>query len=391
MPSIELEGVYKIFGDEPKEALKLLDEGAEKDEIREKTGQVVGVQNISFKIADNELFVIMGLSGSGKSTLLRCVNRLVEPTSGKITLHADGSDYEITSVGPETLREIRETQMSMVFQNFALFPHRTVSENVSFGLEIQGIGKKERSQKAKELIEVVGLEGFGDSYPSQLSGGMQQRVGLARGLATGAEVLVMDEPFSALDPLIKVEMQNELLDLMEEMQRTVLFVTHDLDEALKLGDRITIMEAGKMVQEGTPEEIIVSPKTEYVADFVENADPSDVLRAETIATKDVEPDENNRIRLAESVEVEVDKEGHIVKGFLMGTPVPIKPLEDLDEFGGEEILFSTSPDVPISKIMKARLSYTVAPIIIEKNEKFYGFVTEKNILHGMLEKGREQA
>lgn len=387
MPSIELEGVYKIFGEEPAKALELIAEGAEKEEVREQTGQVIGVEDISFEIRNNELFVIMGLSGSGKSTLLRCVNRLVDPTKGKITLHSDGSNYDITAADKETLRKIRETQVSMVFQNFALFPHRTVTENVYFGLEIQGVEKRERSKKAKELIEVVGLEGFGDSFPSQLSGGMQQRVGLARGLATGAEVLLMDEPFSALDPLIKVEMQDELLDLMEEMRRTVLFVTHDLDEALKVGDRIAIMEAGNIVQKGSPEEIIVNPKTEYVADFVENADPSDVLRVETIAERDIRVDEDNRVELDEKTEIEVNDEKEVVQGYISGTPVPVKPLEDYGSIEEEAILFS-SKDTPISKIMEARLAYSSRPVAILQDKKLIGYVRESNILQGLLEKGR---
>jgi len=387
MPSIELEGVYKIFGDEPEKALAMIDKGASKDEVREETGQVIGVQDISFEIRDNELFVIMGLSGSGKSTLLRCVNRLVEPTKGRVTLHSDGEDYDITASGQDQLRQIRETQVSMVFQNFALFPHRTVLENVGFGLEIQGVNEDERKKKSKELIEVVGLEGFSDSYPSQLSGGMQQRVGLARGLATGAEILLMDEPFSALDPLIKVEMQDELLDLMENMQRTILFVTHDLDEALKVGDRITIMDGGKMVQKGSPEEIIVNPKTEYVADFVENADPSDVLRAETIAEKDISVDENSRVSLDEITEVEVNDQKELVQGYISGTPVPVRPLEDYDSIDEEAILFS-SKDTPISKIMRARLAFTSRPVLVLENKKLIGYVKESNILKGLLEKGR---
>jgi len=388
MPSIELEGVYKVFGDKPEKAVELINQGAGKDEVREKTGQVIGVQDISFEIEDNELFVIMGLSGSGKSTLLRCVNRLVEPTKGKITLRTDSEEYEITTVEYETLRQIRETQISMVFQNFALFPHRTVRENVGFGLEIQGVGNKEKNRKSQELIEVVGLEGFGDSYPSQLSGGMQQRVGLARGLATGAEVLLMDEPFSALDPLIKVQMQGELLDLMEEMQRTVLFVTHDLDEALKLGHRITIMESGRTVQKGTPEQIIVNPKTEYVANFVDNADPSDVLRAVTIAEKDFRINEDNRVKIDETTEVELSNGQEVEKGYLSGTPVSIEPLEGYDSPEKEVILY-VSPDTPISKIMRARLNYTSTPVLVLKDQELVGFVTEQNLLHGLLEKGRE--
>ncbi len=388
MPSIELEGVYKIFGEEPEKALAMIDKGASKDEVREETGQVIGVQDISFKIRDNELFVIMGLSGSGKSTLLRCVNRLVEPTKGRVTLHSDGEEYDITAAGQDQLRQIRENQVSMVFQNFALFPHRTVLENVGFGLEIQGVSEDERKKKSKELIEVVGLEGFSDSYPSQLSGGMQQRVGLARGLATGAEILLMDEPFSALDPLIKVEMQDELLDLMENMQRTILFVTHDLDEALKVGDRITIMDGGKMVQKGSPEEIIVNPKTEYVADFVENADPSDVLRAETVAEKDLFVDEQNRVELSKLAEVEVTDDMEVVQGYISGTPVPVRPLDEYGSLEEDTLLFS-SPDTPISEIMRARLAYTSHPVLVLKNKELIGYVGEKNILQGLLEKGRK--
>ncbi len=387
MPSIELEGVYKIFGDEPEEALELIEQGASKSEVREETGQVIGVQDITFQIKNNELFVIMGLSGSGKSTLLRCVNRLVEPTKGRVTLHSDGSDYDITSADQEKLRKIRETEVSMVFQNFALFPHRTVMENVSFGLEIQGVDQDERRRKSQELIEVVGLEGFGDSYPSQLSGGMQQRVGLARGLATGAETLLMDEPFSALDPLIKVEMQDELLDLMENMQRTILFVTHDLDEALKVGDRITIMDGGRMVQKGIPEEIIVNPKTEYVADFVENADPSDVLRAETVAEKDFRAGEGGRVSLDDFTEVELNDDREIVKGYISGSPVPVRPLDEYEHIEEEALLFS-SPDTPISEIMRARLAYTSHPVVVLRNQELIGYVSEKNILQGLLEKGR---
>lgn len=387
MPSIEIEGVYKIFGEEPERAFDLISEGYGKDEVREETGLVIGVQDISFEIENNELFVIMGLSGSGKSTLLRCVNRLVEPTRGQIILHTDGEDYDITAVDKETLREIREKQVSMVFQNFALFPHRSVVDNVAFGLEIQGVNKKERTRKAKELIEVVGLEGFGDSYPSQLSGGMQQRVGLARGLATGADILLMDEPFSALDPLIKVQMQDELLDLMEEMERTILFVTHDLDEALKLGDRITIMEAGKMVQKGSPEEIIVNPKTEYVADFVENADPSDVLRAETVANKSFHVDEERRVQLDEITEVELNEQNEVTQGYISGTPVAVKPLSDYQTLTEDAILYST-PDTPLSTIMRARLSFSSNPVIVLDNNELIGIVDEQNILQGLLEKGR---
>ncbi len=388
MSSIELEDVYKIFGEEPEKAIQLIKDGKNKEEIQKETGQVVGVRGITFSIKENELFVIMGLSGSGKSTLLRCVNRLVEPTRGKIILHANGDSYDVAEVDSETLKRLRKTQMSMVFQNFALFPYRDVIDNIAFGLEIQGVPESERNRKAKELIEMVGLEGFGNSFPPELSGGMQQRVGLARGLATGADILLMDEPFSALDPLIKVEMQDELLNIMEEMKRTVLFVTHDLDEALKLGDRITIMEAGKMVQKGTPEEIIVNPKTKYVENFVDNADPSDVLRASTIATCEFQTDKNQRVELNDNVQVKVDAGGRVEKGFVEGEPVSVKPLESLEKLDERNII-SISPDTPISKVMRARLKHSTLPVILLEDGKLLGYITERNILHGLLEKGRE--
>jgi glycine betaine/proline transport system ATP-binding protein len=389
MSSIELENVYKIFGKEPEKAIQLIEEGKNKEEIQKETGQVVGVRGITFTIKENELFVIMGLSGSGKSTLLRCVNRLVEPTRGKIILHANGDSYDVAEVDSETLKKLRKTQMSMVFQNFALFPYRNVIDNIAFGLEIQGVSEKERNRKAKELIEMVGLEGFGNSYPPELSGGMQQRVGLARGLATGADILLMDEPFSALDPLIKVEMQDELINIMEEMKRTVLFVTHDLDEALKLGDRITIMEAGKMVQKGTPEEIIVNPKTKYVENFVDNADPSDVLRASTIATKEFQAGDNQRVQLNDNTELKLDSEGQVEKGYIGQEPVSIKSLENLEGSTHKKNIISVHPDTAISKVMKARLNHSTLPVILLENKKLVGYITEKNILHGLLEKGRE--
>jgi glycine betaine/proline transport system ATP-binding protein len=256
----------------------LVKSGLTKQEIFEKTRQTVGLYNLNFDVYAGETFVLMGLSGSGKSTLLRCLNRLVSPTSGSILI--DGDD--IAGMDTEELREVRRNKMTMVFQGFALLPHRTVIDNVAFGLEIQGISKNERYEKAEEAIYKVGLKGHEQSNTSQLSGGMQQRVGLARALATDPDVLLMDEAFSALDPLIRSEMQDELIALQSKLKKTIVFVSHDLDEALKLGDRIAIMKDGYIAQIGTPEEILTSPADDYVSEFVAGVDRTKILTAENV-------------------------------------------------------------------------------------------------------------
>ncbi|ADL11980.1 quaternary amine ABC transporter ATP-binding protein [Acetohalobium arabaticum] len=281
MKEIEVNNLSKIFGNNPQEGIELLKEGYSKDEILEKTGLTVGVNDVSFKVNTEEIFVIMGLSGSGKSTLLRCLNRLIEPTAGELKL----KDQNLMDLDQQSLRQMRRDKFGMVFQNFALFPNRTVLENAEFGLEIQDVPKEEREVQAKEALKRVGLDGWEDQYPEQLSGGMQQRVGLARALAVDPEILLMDEPFSALDPLIKKEMQDELLDIYQDLDKTILFITHDLDEALKLGDRIAIMNDGKIVQIGTPEEILTDAENDYVKEFVQDVNRSRILTAEDIMTK----------------------------------------------------------------------------------------------------------
>lgn len=275
---IKVSDVTKIFGKSSKKALQLIKEGKSKEEILKETGSTVGVNRASFEVKSGEIFVIMGLSGSGKSTLVRLINRLIEPTIGQVQI--EGKD--IVKMNKEELRDVRRKKMSMVFQKFALFPHRTILENAEYGLEIQGMNKSDRSKKAQESLELVGLGNYIHQYPGQLSGGMQQRVGLARALANDPEVLLMDEAFSALDPLIRKDMQDELLDLQESMQKTIIFITHDLDEALRIGDRIALMKDGSIVQIGTPEEILVNPANEYVERFVEDVDRSKVLTAEQI-------------------------------------------------------------------------------------------------------------
>ncbi len=278
---IEVRGATKIFGKNSKRAGQLIKEGKSKKEILKETGATVGVNNATFDVYEDEIFVIMGLSGSGKSTLVRLINRLIDPTIGHILL--DGED--IVQMNKEQLREVRRNKISMVFQNFALLPHKTIIENTEYGLEIQGIAKVDRQERAKESLKSVGLAGYEDQYPNQLSGGMQQRVGLARALANDPDILLMDEAFSALDPLIRKDMQNELLQLHSEMGKTIIFITHDLDEALRIGDRIALMKDGDIVQIGTPEEILMSPSNDYVERFVEDVDLSKVLTAGHVMKK----------------------------------------------------------------------------------------------------------
>ncbi len=276
---ITVKNLYKIFGPNPQRAMPLLDQGLSKEEILEKTGLTVGVQDASFSVFQGEIFVVMGLSGSGKSTLVRMLNRLIEPTSGSVFV--DGDD--VAKLSDKDLVDLRRRDMSMVFQSFALMPHMTVLENVAFGLEMAKIDKKTRTKRALEALEQVGLESYQNSRPDELSGGMQQRVGLARGLAVDPEIILMDEAFSALDPLIKTEMQDELLDLQSQHKRTIVFISHDLDEAMRIGDRIAIMEGGNIVQIGAPEEILQNPANEYVQAFFRGVDPTNILTAGDIA------------------------------------------------------------------------------------------------------------
>ncbi|MQR84731.1 betaine/proline/choline family ABC transporter ATP-binding protein [Bacillus megaterium] len=278
---LKVQNITKVFGKNPSKAIDLLQKGKTKKEILEETGMTIGVNQANFEIKSGEIFVIMGLSGSGKSTLVRMFNRLVEPTSGSLIL--DGDD--VVKMNKEELRDMRRKKMSMVFQNFALFPHRTVLDNTEYGLEVQGTPKAEREKKAKEALELVGLKGYENQYPGELSGGMQQRVGLARALANDPDILLMDEAFSALDPLIRKDMQDFLLELQEKMERTIIFITHDLDEALRIGDRIVLMKDGSVVQVGTPEEIMTNPANDYVERFVEDVNVAKVYTAESVMNR----------------------------------------------------------------------------------------------------------
>ena len=279
LPALDLRNIWKVFGPgDGRRAIELAKNGVSRSDILQQTQQTVAVRDVSFSVARGETFVVMGLSGSGKSTLIRCLSRLIEPTQGEVSLSGDN----LLAMNEEQLREVRRGRMSMVFQHFGLFPHRKVIDNIAYGLEVQKIDKQTRIAKATEILKTVGLDGWANHYPQQLSGGMQQRVGLARALAVDPQILLFDEPFSALDPLIRKEMQDELIRLQKTMQRTVVFITHDFAEALRLGDRIAIMKDGSFDQVGTPEEIVSSPATPYVREFV-----NDVPRAKVLSVKTV--------------------------------------------------------------------------------------------------------
>ena len=281
MSKIEVNNIYKIFGPKPEQVLPMVKDGATKEQVMEETGHTVGLDNVSLSIEEGEIFVCMGLSGSGKSTLIRHINRLIDPTSGEVFVNK----VDVCSLDEKEILDFRKKTMSMVFQRFGLFPHKTIIENVAYGLEIQEVPEDQRVEIAQGQINAVGLEGFEHQYPAQLSGGMQQRVGLARALATDPQILLMDEAFSALDPLIRSDMQNQLVDLQAKLKKTIVFITHDLDESLKLGDHIGILNGGRLVQVGRPEDIILNPADDYVKAFVKDVNRPKVLRARTIMTK----------------------------------------------------------------------------------------------------------
>lgn len=389
MPKVKVNHLTKIFGKKTKPALEMIRANKSKTEILEKTGATVGVYDVNFEVEEGEIFVIMGLSGSGKSTLIRLLNRLIEPTSGNI--YIDGQD--ISSLDKEGLREVRRNKMSMVFQNFGLFPHRTILENTEYGLEIRGVPKEERQAKAEKALENSSLIAFKDQLPSQLSGGMQQRVGLARALANDPEILLMDEAFSALDPLIRREMQDELLDLQENVKKTIIFITHDLNEALRIGDRIALMKDGQIMQIGTGEEILTNPANEYVRTFVEDVDRSKVLTAQNIMvpalTTNIEIDGPTvalkRMRQEEvSMLLAVDK-----KRQLKGVVRAEKALEARKN--GSSLVECVDPEIQtIDKDMLVNdifpLIYDAqTPLAVTDNGKLLGVVIRGSVLEALAE------
>lgn len=388
MSKLKIEDLTLIFGKEKEEALSLLKQGKTKAEILKETGCTIAVKNASFNIEEGEFFVIMGLSGSGKSSLLRCLNRLIEPTAGKVILN----EVNITSLNDQELQQVRRKEMAMVFQQFGLLPHRSVLENVAFGLELQDVPQQQREAKAREVINLVSLQGYEDQHTASLSGGMQQRVGLARALANDPEVLLMDEAFSALDPLIRTQMQDELIDLQEKMHKTIVFITHDLDEAIRLGDRIAIMKDGEIIQIGTPEDILTNPATDYVASFVEKVDRKSIITAASlmfekptvaIFRKDGVEGTLRKMRssgLTTLPAVSVDK--HFL-GF-----VYLKDVLELKAKGEQTIEKAIVKDVPVAypeTTVEQMLPFIAengraVPIVDKENNKLIGIVAQTSLL-----------
>ena len=395
MPKIEVKNLYKIFGPYPRQALIKLQSGWSKEKLLRQTGHTVGIHNVSFNVEQGEIFVVMGLSGSGKSTLVRCINRLIEPTVGEV--YIDGEN--VTALSLDKLRSLRQKKLAMVFQRFALFPHRTILQNVAYGLEIQGVSKSAREEKAYAVLETVGLKEWSAVYPEQLSGGMQQRVGLARALAVDPDILLMDEPFSALDPLIRKEMQEELMELQEKLQKTIIFITHDLDEALKLGGVIAIMKDGVIDQIGTPEEILTHPATEYVANFVTDVDRSRVLRAENIMirpTAHVSSNDGPRVALRKM------KEEALSSIFVIGddrTLVGIVTVDRAVEAVNHQItdlkkivetdIPITSPDTLIQDLLPVAAAARVPIAVIDEHKRLLGIIVRVSVLAGLIGRGED--
>ena len=383
MNKLEVKHLTKIFGKKQKQALEMVQQAKSKTEILEKTGATVGVYDVNFEVQTGEIFVIMGLSGSGKSTLIRLLNRLIDPTSGDI--YIDGQD--VAKMNEEELREVRRHKLNMVFQNFGLFPHRTILENTEFGLEVRGVDKEERTRLAEQALNNAGLLSFKDQYPDQLSGGMQQRVGLARALANNPDILLMDEAFSALDPLIRREMQDELLDLQAEHERTIIFITHDLNEALRIGDRIAIMADGQIMQIGTGEEILTNPANDFVREFVEDVDRSKVLTAQNIMTTplttniDIDGPTvalNRRKKEEVSMLLAVDRKRHL-KGSLTA--------ESARDARKEHQALAEVIDKNVRKVTQETLITDIFPLIYDSPAPL-AVVDDKDKLVGVIIKGR---
>ena len=395
MHVLEVKNVYKIFGKNPEKARAMSEAGHSKADVLEKTGNTIGVNNVSFNVEAGETFVVMGLSGSGKSTLIRCLNRLHHPTYGEVLLEGEN----IVDMSPEALRTVRRKKMSMVFQNFGLFPHRSVIQNVDYGLEIQGMPLQERREKAMQALALVGLEGYETMKPAELSGGMQQRVGLARALVTDPDILLMDEAFSALDPLIKKNMQDELLSLQEKMKKTIVFITHDLDEALKLGDRIAVMLDGSIVQIGTPEDILTNPANDYVRDFVENVNRARVITASSImkpplAVVDSKDGPKAAVRKMNNEGISsifvVDKQRKLKGIVTVDDCVPLvkKGINSLESVI-QPIEHSTGPDTLIADMLEMATSARYPIAVVDDKERLLGVVVRVSVIAGI--KGVDKA
>lgn len=387
-PILETRGLFKVFGEQPEQAFTLLEKGVDKDGILQKTGLTIGVNDVSLSIQAGEIFVIMGLSGSGKSTLVRLLNRLIEPTKGSVLLK--GKD--IAHISEQELREVRRKRISMVFQNFALMPHMTVLENAAFGLELAGIAVEERESTALAALNRVGLDAYAEAFPDELSGGMKQRVGLARALACDPDILLMDEAFSALDPLIRAEMQDELLRLQNDDKRTIVFISHDLDEAMRIGDRIAIMQHGDVVQVGTPDEILNHPANDYVAAFFRGVNVASVLTAKDIARKKpvavFKKSEHDGPRSAMQILLEQDRDYGIVidKSNRYSGVVSLDSLrlahKEQRSLSSAQLpdAITLTPEQSVNDILGLVAGVPYAVPVVDEQGQYFGVVTKSRLL-----------
>ncbi|MFD1067779.1 quaternary amine ABC transporter ATP-binding protein [Oceanobacillus locisalsi] len=396
MSRVRVRNLTKVFGRRTQQALDMVKDGKSKQEILEKTDATVGVNDVSFDVEDGEIFVIMGLSGSGKSTLVRLINRLIEPTSGSVYIN----DEDVSKMSKEELRQVRRTKVNMVFQNFGLFPKRTVLENAEYGLEIRGVGKEERRQKAEQALDNSGLLSYKDQYPDQLSGGMQQRVGLARALANDSEILLMDEAFSALDPLIRRDMQDDLLDLQEKLQKIIIFITHDLNEALRIGNRIALMRDGKIMQVGTGEEILTNPANDFVREFTEDVDRSKVLTAENIMepalTINVETDGPyvalQRMRKEEvSMLLAVDRQRNLKGSLTAENALDARQNEkDINDVLDKNVQ-KIGKDALVTDIFDLIYNSPAPLAVVNENDRLIGVVVRGSVIGAMTDKNEGTA
>ncbi|MBE4418242.1 choline ABC transporter ATP-binding protein [Vibrio parahaemolyticus] len=385
MDAITIENLDVVFGQQQSQALALLDQGKSRQEIIDETGQVVGVDNVSLTVKRGEICVLMGLSGSGKSSLLRTVNGLNDISRGSLKIQ-DGDDMvELANCDEQTLRHLRTHRVSMVFQKFALMPWLTVLDNVAFGLEMQGIGKAERRAKAREQLEMVGLSEWESKFPHELSGGMQQRVGLARAFAMDTDILLMDEPFSALDPLIRAQLQDELILLQEKLNKTILFVSHDLDEALKIGNNIAIMESGKLIQHGKPEQIILAPETDYVADFVAHTNPLNVLKGRSLMkSSDALVREEERVLICPDKEIWVTQEP---KGLSLPNSEQsliqwVSESSNLDDVESNSVV-QVSPNISMREAVELK-QRSNQPLLLVEDDKLVGVLSDHELYDALL-------
>lgn len=390
MSAISIRNLDVVFGDNVDNALKMLDQGKNRQELISEGGAVVGVHDASIEVAEGEICVLMGLSGSGKSSLMRAVNGLNPISRGELLVKDGDRMVNMADCDAKTLRHMRTHRVSMVFQKFALMPWLTVLDNVAFGLEMQGINKQERREKAMEKLEMVGLDEWKDKYPHELSGGMQQRVGLARAFAMDSDILLMDEPFSALDPLIRSQLQDELIELQQRLNKTILFVSHDLDEALKIGTNIAIMESARIIQHGKPEEIVLNPCNAYVEDFVAHTNPLNVLRGRSLMTDadQIEKlDDMLVLNRNDNTCISTDNTGRVVAASRQGEPLPLHQWQegqDVDQIS-EDTLVMATPDISMRKAIEIRYR-TGQPVLLNENDSLVGMLSDKDFYHALLGK-----